>query len=310
MPGSTSVLRKALLIKREVTPGVSSTPDATNGVASILTFTPKLSPMRVDKKNVAKRTFGPDMPEFDPDGSDISLQIDTPAFKAATPGAKPTVAELLFACGLKETVTANTKVTYEPQTTDNPKTAQSSSAELFFAGHQYSLVGVRGTFTLTGAPKDGLVFKFTLSAPWSEADTNIAIPAAPPDPGNRVTFSSVTAVTSNGDEIDIGAFEFSLNAEIQVSVSSVGVNVYLLDHKPTLKIDPFATATLSDWNRLLASSSFALHASFNGGALVLDIPKAVLVESNPKDRSGRISNERVFECCEVDGDDQFLLTFA
>ncbi|MBF0192269.1 MAG: hypothetical protein HQL99_14180 [Magnetococcales bacterium] len=270
----------------------------------------KIDPMRVDKKNLAKRTFGPSFPQFDRDGSFISMQLETPMIKVAAPGSKPSISEFLYACGLKEIITAGTSVRYEPQTPSDVDAAQSSTAEAYIGGIKYKLIGMRGNFTLSGSPKDGLNAKFDLSAPYIQPTPDSAAPSALPYPGNVMTFSTATAVLANAQPIDIGQFEFSLNAEIVKDVSSSGVTVFLLNHKPTLKINPYAVATKSDWQSLLESELFSFSASFNNGAFVLSAPNVALIQSNPKDRAGRISNEQEFECFETSGDDQFSMTFS
>ncbi|MBF0339782.1 MAG: hypothetical protein HQL95_02310 [Magnetococcales bacterium] len=311
MTASISVLQRAILAKRETTPYVYSGPVASDSLSTFTSMTLEIDPMRIDKNNLARRTFGISKPEFDPEGSFLNLKIDVPGYKTASPGAKPVISEFLWACGLKETVTAGVSVKYEPQTPPDVNAAQTTSFMVHQSGEGHKLAGARGAFSLSGSPKDGIVFKFDLSSPWMLVPQTIAIPVASPPPATkRLVFASGAVVMQDGSVIDIGQFDFSPGNKVEKDVSSGGGTIFITDTKPTLKINPYSVAGDGEFLRLLNSEAVAFQASFNNGAMVLDIPVAVRVKTGKKERAGRFSDEIEFECIETNGDDAFSLLFT
>ncbi len=306
---SISVLGKAIRVGRESTPYQAAALSVAHGMSNLheLEFKPDLQ--RLDNKNLAKTTFGPAPATFDAGASSCKLTTVVPIYPVSAPGSLPEIAELLIACGLLETVNAGVEVLYTPQTPADPNTAPTATLEMYEAGIKQRMVGARGTFTLTGSPKEGLQCKFELSAPWELPATNISLPTIPPLLAAPLSFSTAAMITEDGSTIDIGMFEFALNAEITIETGSTGVTAYLTNHKPTLKINPFAVTTASDWNRIMASQLVAFSASFGSGGVLLNIPRANLVESDSTARGGRVSRAQTWECVETIGDDQFSITF-
>lgn len=306
---SNSILQKAIRVGRESAPYQAATLTSGHTLASISEFDFKPDPLQIDQKNLAKRTFGPAKPAFDAGGSSFTVSLTVPVFAPSAPGSKPEISELLIAAGLAESVDTGVAVVYTPHTPPDPNTAPTVTVEVYDAGSKYRMVGSRGSFSLHASPKDGVTCKVELSSPWETPTPNTDAPATPSLPGAKLLFSGATAITEEGNEIDIGTFEFNLTAEIVKDTGSTGLTVYLVNHAPTLKINPFAVTTASDWQRLITSQTVAFHASFNNGAMVLDIPVAALTKTSAKDRAGRVSNEQEWSCLETNGDDQFTLTF-
>lgn len=306
-PGYSSLL-KAVLGKRETTPYTDSNPSASYALASFQSFQIDPDLQRIDKENLGRRTFGGDPAMFDQDASFCNLKFDTPAFRPAAPGAKPTVAEFLFACGLKEVITAGVSATYSNQTPPNTYLAPSSTIVAYEGGQEFRMIGARGTFGLKGSAKDGVVFSFDLASKWSQT-TVVSPPVQPALPSSPITFSTASIITSNNEEIDISAIDFSLGNNLVKNQSSVGARVYIDNFKPVLKINPVTVASTSDWYRIINAQEFELNASFNNGALVLNFPRCVMVKSAHKDSAGRVSREREFECCEDGNGVRFSLTF-
>ena len=313
MPASISILQRAVLVGREGTPYSAATLDGTtHGVRDFLEMDFKPDIQRIETRNLAKTTFGPSPAQFDAGGSAYALSLIAPVRKATSAGDKPDISEFLFACGMKETVSAGVSVKYEPQTPLDPNAAQTSTLEVYEAGVKYRMVGSRGTFTLNGSPGSGLTSKFDLRSPFATSTTDTTIPTVPAPSGARLTFAGAAATTEDGSVIDIGTFEFALNAEISKDVGSEGVTIYIVNMIPTFKINPFSVVTVSDWDRLIASTTVAFQADFEQGgsqSMILDIPKANLVETGAEERSGRIARPQTWECIETNGDDAFSLLF-
>lgn len=310
MAASISFLRRALLVGRETTPyQAASLIATTHGLADIreIDFTPDIK--RIDSTNLVKQTYGPSQAQWDAAGSMVSLNVTTPVFKPVTPGSLPPgLAELLFACGLQETINTGVSVVYTPQTPISTYDAQTATLEFYEAGKRHRLIGARGTFTLIGKPGQPLLCKVEVKAPWEMPVGGVDAPVAAAA-GVPLTFSGAVAVTEDGGEIDIGSFEFSLGAELVEDVGSTGATVYLTNHTPILKINPFAVANAAEWDRLVNANQVAFLADFGSSNLVLNIGQAQLTETGNENRGGRFSHPQTWECLENSGDDQFSLIF-
>ena len=310
MPASISTYRKAVLVGRESTPGTPETLTAADqGVRDFREMKLDSDIKRIETANLAKTTFGPSPAQFDSEASFYKLALTQPVRAVANAGDLPDLSELFFACGLAETVNEGVSVIYAPQTPDDPNTAQSASIEVYKAGKKHGLHGARGTFTLIGKPGEVLQMKFELSAPYLLPTADITVPTVSKPTGSPLTFSGAVAITKDTVEIDIGEFEFSLEAKIELETSSTGATVYLTDIVPTLKIDPLAVANAVEWDRLVNAATVAFNADFGSGKMVLDIPNANLVEMTTDERSKRTTRKQSWECLETVADDQFSLLF-
>lgn len=312
MTGTISTRRNGVFVKRAGT-YLAVPPSMTGaGVSFIEDFSYDPQPMRIDKKNMAKRSFGPAVAQWDEGGSHAALQLKTPLFRPLTPGSLPTVSELLWACGLKETVAVGTSVKYEPQTPSDVLLAQSAYAEIYQAGKKYTMNGMRGDFTLTGKPKDGLVFDFKMLSPLGSETVDTDSPTLIHHPAlKQLAFVAGTAILESGYAIDVGAFEFSLKNSNEISASSMGVRSLIDDFLPTLKINPLSVATRNDLDRLMTSTQIHFSITVGSGIFVLEIPRAVIVEQKKEKDKAIYRDALVFECTEsVAGDDAFSMTFA
>ncbi|WP_127088327.1 phage tail tube protein [Aquabacter cavernae] len=112
---------------------------------------------------------------------------------AGAAGTAPAYGPLLRACGMSETIVAATSVTYAPVTASQ----ESVSAYVNFDGVNHKLLGAKGTWSLSMAPKQIPRIQFTLRGLWA-APADLVTPAVPmlawKDPltvgeGNTTTWS-------------------------------------------------------------------------------------------------------------------------
>ncbi|GAB0057418.1 hypothetical protein SIID45300_01746 [Candidatus Magnetaquicoccaceae bacterium FCR-1] len=312
MSGSISTLRQMLIAKRATTYKVVPSSMLGTGFLNFQKLDIKFDPMRIDKNNQARRVFGNTKPQFDPAGSGQTVSFETSLYRVTSPGSLPTVSELLWACGLKETVTGGVNVQYTPQTAIDVMLAQSSYLEVHKSGHNYVMNGARGTFTLTGNPKDGLVFKFELHAGYTDPVVDADSQPRVGPPMLQLPFTTGTLVTQAGYAIDISSFEFNYGGKIDKAISSGGMHILLTDIKPTLKIDPLALATQADVQQLMAATEVSFNLSVGSGAFILQAVKCVRTQTEFKEREGRFANAQTFEIIDnaPNGDDCFTMTFA
>jgi len=311
MPGSNSILAREVLVKREATPYTAETLAAGDGVPDVaeLGFL-DIDFKRLDNANAVKNTWGAPTARFETGAAVQRVRIVVPVRAPAANGSVPpgNLDDLLFAVGLKETITASTRVTYTPQTPSDVDQAQSATLAVYEAGKAHSLVGARGDLTLSGQPGQPLLAAFELAAPWATPTANQSTPAVADPSGAPLTFAGATAVTEDGSAIDIGTFELALQNRVEDHVYAGGVKVLITNFEPVIKVNPFAVASALEWDKLTSATTVAFVANFNGFKLTAS--KCQLVEMGGEERTGRVARAKVWECKETSGDDHFELEFT
>lgn len=142
------LFRKRLIaVKQETTYGVPATVTGTNAVlVSNLDITP------VDTQFASRELVRPFLGNFDdiPVATSVRISFEVEAQASGTAGTAPAYGEILKACGMSETITATTKVTYAPVSSGF------TSLTIFFNidGIQHIITGARGTVSLSMMAKE------------------------------------------------------------------------------------------------------------------------------------------------------------
>lgn len=137
----------ACLVKLEVSYGTDSTPTGMANAMQMVDVT--LTPM--DGTEVERGLLKPYMGHQGVilTGGHVSLQGSVELVGSGDPGTPPPYAALLRACGLAETITPDTDVTY------NPISGAFEAASLYYNldGVRHIALGVRGSLTLSLVPQ-------------------------------------------------------------------------------------------------------------------------------------------------------------
>lgn len=150
--------RKAILLaKKETTHGTDPTP--TGAANAILTSNLTISPLEggTEQRKLDRPYFGGEAAIHV--GSHVMCEFDVEWQSSGAAGTAPAFGPLLLACGMDETVTADTDVVYEPFEGD----VDSLTMYLFFDGQRHLLKYARGDVSLKAEAKKipHLHFKFT-----------------------------------------------------------------------------------------------------------------------------------------------------
>jgi len=310
MPVSINTTARAVLVKRETTPGSAETLVAADGIRDLREFG-FLEPSfpRVDDANVVKSTFGPAKASHDLGAATQGISLGVPVRAPAANGnPPPDIAELMIACGLEESLTGSTNAVYKPATPTDITTAPAVSMGVYEAGNAHVLTGARGNMVLTGQPGQNLLAKFTVRAPWSAPTGNNPIPTVASPVGALMQFAGALAITEDGSAIDIGSIELGLGNQLDDDVNNIGVRVLRSGFNPTIKINPLAVATVPEWDKLTGGGEITIIATWNG--LVISAPKCQLVEMSSEESASRIRRTKTWQLNETTGDDQFTFTFT
>lgn len=310
MPGSNSMMQRAVLASREAVPYVGEALVPADGVRDLRSFGfAEPDPKRLDNKNAVKRTFGPSPAAYDTGAATIALSLGIPVRAPTANGSLPQdIAEFLVAAGMAETVNVGASVVYSAPTPDDIALAPTASLAVYEAGMVYDMIGTRGNFTIEGKPGQQVILNTQCRAPFVLPSVDTAVPVVSAPVGVPLVFSGGLAITEDGSAIDIGSFSFTLGNELADEVTNTGVKVLVPNRTPMLRIDPLAVATTSEWQKLISGGTVAFVADFNG--MKLEITKAQLVENRAQDRNQRIANAQAWETTETAGDDHFTLTFT
>jgi len=248
-------------------------------------------------------------------GSLMALEFDVATKGSGTAGEAPEYGVLLKACGLAETVVADTSVAYAPAS-DNHE-----SATLYFwqDGIVYKMTGARGNaqFMLNMADGYGRIrFRFVghVAGPTDEA-----LPSPSLDDTAPITLSSA-GLTLGGDTLEIASLSVDLGNEIVTPDDLNGADGYgeitIVRRDVNGSIDPKAVKVatkdvLGNWR---SGAEEALNTGVIGSAagnqFKLEMPKTRIREPSQTDRSSLTVHELAFGAHEDAGDDELTLTYT
>lgn len=167
-----SLKSKALLVLAiaEVTYGVDATPTGAN---AILTSNAALTPLNATlvSRNLDKATFGNDQQQHV--GVSTQLTFNVELVGSGTLGTAPAWGPLLKACGVKETIVADTSVVYTPDT----ESTESLTLYFFLDGQLHKMLGARGTAQIQINSLQIPVIQFTFTGLYVDP-ASMAAPAA------------------------------------------------------------------------------------------------------------------------------------
>jgi len=271
--------KAVVLAKQEVTYGVDPTP--TSAANAILCSAPEIEVLgrRIERANV-KPHYGASVGVNIGEGIKVSFSVELKGSGAA--GTAPEIGPLLRACNFTETVTAGTKVDYDP----NSANSTGESVTIYFYRHNllHKVSGCRGTFgvELKSGEYGNIKFDFT-GIYQGPVDQNI--PANPTynatDPARFLS----AAFGIDGYSAVIENFKFDVGNEIGKrpnANAATGILEYWIKERNIKgEFDPEAVA-LSEkdfWALWSNSSRVALSATAGqtaGNKCVITAPKVQL----------------------------------
>ncbi|RDL44688.1 hypothetical protein DN730_09900 [Marinomonas piezotolerans] len=230
-------------------------------------------------------------------------------------GTAPEIGDCLKACGLSETITADTSVEYQPATTGQ----QSATIYVWEDGDLIKLVGCMGkvTFDFSTGAIGKASFTFT-----GHQKGNIAATSLPtPSYSSMVPVPLIGVAFSLGGTVDVSKLSIDLGIQVTTPDSMTSADgygdVFIADRNVTGSIDPLAKTAdakdyLVDWKggteSALTTGGIGTQA---GNIYTVSMPK-VYNASAPKagDRNGQVSRDLSLHALPTNGDDEFSITFT
>jgi len=243
-----------------------------------------------------------------PDWTTADFSVETKAKSSGALGVAPSIAELLKASGLSETIVASTSVTYAPTSTFVQGTGKA-----YLDGHVRSITGVAADFSFGGKVGEMVTFNFSLKGFTTLADTAEANPAVTLDTNVNFIIESITAITVGGAELDLESFEFSKGNAIQETYATNVKEFYISDHKPTVKVSAVKTNGNSEhWNELEANTKKSVVVTLGsvaGEKLVFTAPFCNPMDTSEADSSGIMMYDRTWLSENSVGNDNFSFVY-
>jgi len=218
--------KQVLLAKIETTPGTDSTPLA-NANAIMLTettFTP------IEGEEVERDYYLPWLGHqgIIPVGLYARLEFSIDMAGAGGAGDVPAYGPLLRACGLAETVTADTSVAYTPIAS----AFEALSIYFNMDSVRHVLLGARGTFTIEQTPLRIPRFRFTLTGLLAGI-TDVSLPTPTLTAWNKAkpVSKALTSMTLHGNEQVAESFSFDLGAQVEPRMLIGEESIQIVDRK-------------------------------------------------------------------------------
>lgn len=295
----TRLVRKtAILAKIESSYGVDPTPSgAANAILISNQSVNPLNAQNVDR-NVVREYLGGSEQLVGVAYKSVSFDVELAGAGAA--GTAPAYGPLLRACGLAETISAGSRVEYDPVS------ASFESVTIYYYddGVLHKLLGARGAakFGLGLGNKPTISFNFigidggeTAAANPAQTLTGWKTPLVITNPNTADlllgctittgTLSAGTAYPSKGIDIDLG---IGVNHNPLLGGETVEISDRNVTGKISLDLTAAQEVTLMSTVRANTTQSIGLtHGTAAGGIIVVYSPAVQLINPQPEDDNGR-----------------------
>lgn len=302
--------REAIALKIESTSRTENAPNATTDAILV-------SAMDVTNHNLTMVERPNIKPSLATDKSIFAGMMKKITFTAeikgsGTAGTAPEIGQALRACGLSETITANTSVVYEPVSEDH----ETCTIYYYQDGILEKIIGAIGTVTFNAEGKGLGTAQFEFTGHYG-GRANASFPSLSYDSTVPVPFMNLAfSIDSFGAVIN--SFNLALTNTIvtpgDVSDEYGFGDVRITKRDPNGTIDPEATLlTVKDFEQKLRSGSEMTLTTGNVGSAAGNIWKldanVVIRDISYGEREQIRTNDLTFGCHEQTGDDEFTLTF-
>lgn len=220
----------------------------------------------------------------------------------------PKISELLKACGLTETPTLDTDVTYTP----NHDHVDASQAVIYMDGYKRVVDGAVCNMKISGNVGEAAKAVFTVNGyttPAAVADPN---PTVTNDTESLLIVSKVTAITLAGTAVNIESFEFDLGNEIKNNYATGLAEFLRTDFKPTINLSGIKTkGDESGWEDLISNGAkeiIIVLGTAAGKKCTITATQAKTSEMSESDSDGMVNFSRTFRLeGDANGDNHFSI---
>lgn len=310
-------LKKVLLAKEESVYGSDPTPTVADNAI-------EAKNIRVNyrgdvlERNLQRGTLSPSEPKIGKRWIEVAFECELKGSGSA--GTAPKLGDLLEACGMSETVSAGSSVTYLPSS------GTMKSVTLYVYDKQdsgsavlHKVTGARGNFNIVAEAGQIARAEFTLRGIYN-APTDVADPSAPTFESTKppivessqFSLNSVTTLVVQQVSLDMNN-ELADSDDISSSGSLKSVNIVGRKPAGTFNPEKVSVATYGYWADWIAATSRALSlvvGTVAGNKCTISAPKVTLDNVGGGERNGVVVEDVPFRCAYSSGNDEVSLVFA
>lgn len=298
---------RALLLKPETTYGTDPTPTGAANAVLCRELTLAIPHTPLDR-GLVKPTYGNlGMPVA---GRHCTVAFEIEMQSSGAAGTAPAWGPALRACGWAETVTADTKVEYNPIST----AAESATLYWFVDGTQHKVTGARGSVEIVMTAREIPLLRFAFTGLYN-APTAVALPTAvydgflPPRPVGKVETptGSLHAVASI-----IRSLSINQNGTIPFRdmIGAAEVHYTGRDITGQISLDAPAIAT-KDWHAAAVAETLGalsiVHGTAAGKIVELAAPAVQVQDPAYAEADGLTYLDCQLSFAEDDGDDELVI---
>lgn len=265
-------------------------------------------PKEIELKDIGNGKAGNNKTIINNDFVTAEFSVDINAKSSGGLGVAPTYGDLFKCCGLKETITASTDVTYTPELLE-----QTGDAVSYMDGYKRSISGIAGNMSFSGTVGELAKFNFALKGFTTLEPTAGANPSVTLDSNKNLIVTSASVITVGGATVELDSFEFDLGNDIK-EIYAVGRKEYFTsDFKPTLKVTAVKTrgndAHWADLNTNTKREVIISLGTSAGDIIEFRAPFCQPSDANENDDNGSIKYDRTWVCENSAGGDNFSITY-
>lgn len=245
-------------------------------------------------------------------GRNVGLQFSVRAVGSGAAGTPPPYAPLLRMCGLSETITPATDVTYEPVSRDF------EDGGIYFVkdGKRRALLGTRGTVTLTVERSNVPMLRFEMRGLYAAPVDGVAMPAVdwtgwpkakPAEPANTPTF------TFHAHSPKLLRLEAALGQSVQFvgRVNDERVDITDRSSSGSVTIDEPDSLAVKDYEAAWVSGALdplrVVHGTTVGNIVEFVAPAARITSCGEGESEGRVTQQLAVSLKPLAGNDEWRL---
>jgi len=306
--------RQIVLVKIESTRGQDAAPTGSDAVlCASATFNPAEG-ATLNERRLVDGSMGRNPHVWGGSLQGIVLEVELKG--AGTEGVAPEYGPLLRACGLSETISADTSCTYAPASASDATPHETVTIWFNQDGVLRKLIGCVGSLSLNAVAREIPLLTFTLIGHQGAADSDAALPNPTLDATVPVPFKAAQ-LSLDSYSPAVGAFTLDLQNEIPQRPSVNGADgfadLHILDRNIIGTINPeLTTIAAKDWlAQWRADAQMALSIGPVGGAAgnrwTLTGPKVQIAGTSFENSDGVTRNPLDIAFAKNTGDDEFAL---
>lgn len=286
--------KRFLIAKSESTYGTDSTP--VGGTDAVQVTDLEVTPIQAD--NIVAPTLqgfiGNSTRSTLVANKRVSVTFGVELSGSGTAGTAPAYGPLLKACGLSETVVADTSVTYAGVSSN----FDSATIYCFYDGTRHKITGCRGTVTFNLVGGQFAAANFEMTGIYNDPDNTAlsgTFTVANQAAALEVNDTNVTTATFHGvTDVRIESFDLALNNNVVYKESLSNKEILIVDRQPggTTVLEAPAVGTTDYFAKAVgvaqANSSIVLGAT-GGNIITMTMPQTDITGVSYGDTNGVIN---------------------